>query len=112
MRSRRRLSSTAFMTCTRDMPESLGPGPMGLKNLVAITWSRRASLKGAAEVLLREAPGVGVGRVEEVHAPVDGQVHNAARLLLVGAVAEGHGAQADLGELEAGAAHAVVFHGP
>ena len=39
--SRRRLSSTAAMMCTRDMPESLMPPPIGLKNLVATTASRR-----------------------------------------------------------------------
>ena len=44
MRDSSKRPSMAFITWTRDMPESLGPGPIGLKNLVATTAWRRFPL--------------------------------------------------------------------
>ena len=60
MRRRRRLASTACMTCSRDIPESLGPVPIGLKNLVATTGVVAAPLEGLAEQHLRLPLPVGV----------------------------------------------------
>ena len=59
----------------------------------------------------RGAADIGIGRVEEVHARIERGVHHLRRTLLVGAIAEGHRAQADLGDFQAGTAEVAVVHG-
>ena len=56
------------------------------------------------------ADGVDIGGVDEVDAAVGGGGHDALRLRLFGLEAEGHGAEADFGDAEAGASHASVVH--
>ena len=95
---------------TRDIPESLGPGPIGLKNLVAMTASRRRPLERLASEDLGLAAAVRISRVEEIDARVKRQIDDPLGLLLVGAVAKGHGTKANFRYFEAGAAHSAVFH--
>ena len=92
------------------MPESLGLGPMGLKNLVATTASRRRPLQRLAQNQFGAARCVGVGRVKEVDAGIEGQVDDALSFSFVRGMAEGHRAQADFRHFQTGAAHTSVLH--
>lgn len=65
-------------------------------------------LLGAA---LAGGAAVGVGRVEEVDALVEGVVHDVVGGRLVGLGAEVHGAQAEAGDGKAGPAEVRVLHG-
>src|SRR5262249_26477262 len=67
-------------------------------------------LLGAAGRLQAEGDGVAVGRVDEVHAALRRPVQDAEGRRLVALVAEGHGAKADVGDLEAAAAEGSVLH--
>src|SRR6185503_9565054 len=63
-----------------------------------------------AEDLLGLALVVLVGGVEEVDAGVAHRLEHVRRRGLVGIAAEGHGAEAELGNLDAGTAEGFVFH--
>ena len=77
-------------------------------------------LQRLAGDLLRAAAGVHVGGVDEVDAGVDRAADDAFRVALLQladlsphafvAAAEGHGAEAELGDEEAGAAEGFEFH--
>jgi hypothetical protein len=58
----------------------------------------------AAEDFLGLALGIGVGAVEEVDAAIPAGCVHGGRARLVGVAAEGHGAEAELRDLEPGAA--------
>ena len=57
------------------------------------------------------AQRIDVGRVEEIDAAVGGRVEDGVALGLVALQTEGHGAEAEAGNCEAGAAEGRVFHG-
>src|SRR5476651_2089940 len=65
----------------------------------------------AAQDLLRLALVVLVGAVEEVDARVADDLVHGARRRFVGVAAEGHGAEAELGDGDAGTAEELGFHG-
>ena len=54
--------------------------------------------------------GVDIRGVQKIHAVTGSLVQDSERNLLVALVAEGHGAQADLADLEAGAAQGAMLH--
>ena len=54
---RRRLSSAALITWTRERPRSLTPGPVGLATLVARTQASRSALI-ARPVISSDRPSV------------------------------------------------------
>ena len=110
------------MIALRPAPPPLGsPGYMLPQNLVAITTrSRRARVAAdvVADDLLRVALGVDVGGVDEVAAAVEVAVEDRCGLLDAGApapvLAEGHGAEAERADAQAGAAErdvVVEWHG-
>ena len=77
-------------------------------------------LQRLAGDLLRHAPGVDIGGVDEVDAGVNRLAHEALCVGLLQATdlardavgaAEGHGAQAKLGDEQAGTAEGMVAHG-
>ncbi len=68
------------------------------------------SLQRLAQHRLRRAADIGVGGVEERPAGLEHGAHHARRFGLIGAVAEGHRAEADLGDFEAGTAEASIVH--
>jgi hypothetical protein len=68
------------------------------------------ALQRLAQHRLGDAADIGVGGVEEVDPRAERGIDHARRLGLVGAVAEGHGAEADLRDFEAGAAEIAVVH--
>jgi len=77
-----------------------------------------AALQPAAQDLLGAAggadvpaEGIDVGRVQEVDAGLGGGVEDGPAVRLVALQAEGHGAQAELRDLQAGAAEPRVLHG-
>ena len=82
------------------MPESFGRLPIGLKTFEAMTASPPPTLQRLAQHRLRHAADIGIGGVEEIDAGIECRADHAARLVLVGAVAEGHGAEADLRNLK------------
>ena len=82
--------------------EALG----GDDQLVALAAHQLAEdLLGAALVVL-------VGGVEEVDPDIAAGAEHARRVRLVRIAAEGHGAEAELGHLHAGAAESAVVHAP
>ena len=120
--SRFRLAFAASSRCPRDAPLPFGPAPVRPKPLVAITSSSRGSprLRIACPVSSSDAAlGIDVGGVDEVDAGVEGRVDQPLRLRLPEAAdlapdlalpAEGHRAEAELGDIEAGAAEGLVAH--
>ncbi len=68
------------------------------------------TLERLAENHLGLAPGVGVRGVEEIDAGRERHVDHAFGLSLIGNVAEGHGAKAQLGHLEACASQIAILH--
>jgi hypothetical protein len=70
------------------------------------------------ENFFRQAAGVDVGGVHKVHAGIDAEIKLAfrpgniggARLLERAAAAEGHGAEGECGNLQAGAAELAILH--
>ena len=116
--SRRSDASTASMMWRRLLPASHGFGSHRPEALRRDDELVAAALQPAAEDLLGAAGGgevaaerVHVGRVEEGDALLVGVIEDRARAVLVDLEAEGHGAEADAGDLEAGAAETNVLHG-
>src|SRR5262249_61909571 len=75
---------------------------------------RAAAGHRPAADLLRDRAAVGVGGVDEVAARVEVAIDDRPRFLLVAAPlghAEGHGAEAELGDAEAGTAESPDAHG-
>ncbi len=122
--SRFRLALTPSMMWPRDAPRAFAPGPVSPKTLVATTTFSRGTFRffSAWPVICSgQAVGVDVGGVDEVDAGVERLADEALGLVLLQladlgsrcrrAAAEGHGAEAELGDEQAGAAEGVVAHG-
>jgi len=118
-----RLVSTARRMCERPRPTSVGAGAGaqahlgGHQHARLVQAQRRQRL---AHALLGLALRVGIGRVDEVHASLHGQRHEPGRLLTIqpgdglpdsGAGAEGHGAEVQARDAQAGAAERAVVIG-
>ena len=119
MPSRFRLASQAAIRCCRDSPASLGPSPIFIRALVVTSTELRLPSSACAEDLLRHAPGIDVGGVEQVDAGLDAAVDQPLRPGEVGLAglgehplaAEGHGAEGQDGDTQAGTAELAVVHG-
>ena len=106
----------------REAPRAFGPAPVSPKTLVATTTFSRGTFRffSAWPVISSDQPaGIDVGGVDEVDAGVERLTDQALGIgLLQGAdlapdaatAAEGHRAQAELGDEQAGAAEGVVAH--
>src|SRR4051794_1951056 len=90
----------------------LGSSPIEAWTLVASTTFSRLPA-GLAHDLLGLPAGVDVGGVHEVDPRVEGAVDDPDRVVvvLVAPVAEHHRAEAEGGDLDAGAAEGAVVHG-
>ena len=105
--------------CFRDRPPPFSPGVTGMQTLVATTISSRLEELGQQPTgghLARPAR-VGVGRVEEGDAALDGGPHDRLGPVLVehpgpvAVVAEAHHPEAHPGHPQTGATEIHVLHG-
>ena len=78
--------------------------------VAALAHPATDDLLGAADGLERAAERIDVGGVEEVDAALDGAVEDGERRLLVALIAEGHRAEAERRDLQAGAAERAGVH--
>ena len=119
---RDRLALTWSMMCARDSPRAFGP----LSHLAMDLGGDHHLLVVDAEILQRLtedrlalAAGIDIGRVDEVDARVEGRADQLVRVLLLELAdlaphvvrpAEGHGAEAKLGNEKAAMAKATILH--
>ena len=121
--SRFRLALTPSRMWPREAPRVFGPGAVSPNDLGRddhVLARHLQILQRLAGDLLRHAPGVHVGGVDEVDAGVNRLAHEALCVGLLQATdlardavgaTEGHGAQAKLGDEQAGTAEGMVAHG-
>ena len=102
----------AAVRSRRYPPEGLGRDHNGLAGDAEI-------LQSAARHLLRSALGIDVRGVDEVHPGIDSSLHERVRAVLLDlsdglpaalAAIEGHGAEAELGDLEAAVTECAIAH--
>src|SRR4051812_31284695 len=85
-------------------------GPRGVEALGGDHEIVAAAAHQPAEDLFRLALAVLVGGIEEVDAEIPHRLEHLGRGRLVGIAAEGHGAEAQLGDLHSGTAKGLVVH--
>ena len=119
MPSRRRLASQPSIRWWRESPASLGPSPIGMRALVASSTRSRRPTSASPTISSERAGGVDVGRVDQVDPGVEAQVDLAAGAVDVDRAdearrpraAEGHRAEREGRDAQAGAAELAVVHG-
>ena len=112
-RSRRRLSSTCRKMWRRDVPRSSTPPGAGHEDLGGEHDLLAPAAQRLADDLLRLAPAVAVGGVDEVDALVERAVHDAHAVVVIGVAPapEHHRAEAEARDLEAAVPESDVLHG-
>src|ERR1700682_6371042 len=107
---RRRLASTACTKWRRGEPRAVTSGAGGFEAFGGQHEIVAVVLRQPAEDLLRLALVVLVGAAEEIDARVAHRLVERRGRRFIGIAAEGHGAETEFGDGDAGTAEELVFH--